>query len=307
MRSSGAPRGATAAARRPGGALRHRSGAGEPPRRDRGRRGRRARRERHEGRARGDDRARARSTSGRRARSRPRVSLLRARRAAAEDSPLPAVFDRSRARPRPSSRSCSSRPTTDPCRLPRQPERPGRLPRRSAPLRATVDGRERDREGARRPPRRSLRSSHAGRPRRAHLPEVADASTQIEGGIATNVVPDRVVANINFRYAPDRSPSSADALPPRASCPRVRATARRNSPPAPCCHRLRARPAVAERRRPRARAQAGVDERRRLHLARDRRRQLRTRCDAVRPPARRAGRDRRARAVVRGALGLRHG
>ena len=35
--------------------------------------------------------------------------------------------------------------------------------------------------------------------------------TQIEGGIATNVVPDRVVANVNFRYAPDRSPSSADA------------------------------------------------------------------------------------------------
>ncbi len=35
--------------------------------------------------------------------------------------------------------------------------------------------------------------------------------TRIDGGIATNVVPDRVVANINFRYAPDRSPSSADA------------------------------------------------------------------------------------------------
>ena len=35
--------------------------------------------------------------------------------------------------------------------------------------------------------------------------------TQIEGGIATNVVPDRVVANVNFRYAPDRSPSSAEA------------------------------------------------------------------------------------------------
>jgi succinyl-diaminopimelate desuccinylase len=35
--------------------------------------------------------------------------------------------------------------------------------------------------------------------------------TQIEGGIATNVIPDRVVANVNFRYAPDRSPSSADA------------------------------------------------------------------------------------------------
>ena len=35
--------------------------------------------------------------------------------------------------------------------------------------------------------------------------------TQIEGGIASNVIPDRVVAHINFRYAPDRSPSSADA------------------------------------------------------------------------------------------------
>jgi succinyl-diaminopimelate desuccinylase len=35
--------------------------------------------------------------------------------------------------------------------------------------------------------------------------------TEIEGGIASNVIPDRVVANVNFRYAPDRSPSSADA------------------------------------------------------------------------------------------------
>jgi len=35
--------------------------------------------------------------------------------------------------------------------------------------------------------------------------------TGIEGGIADNVIPDRVTARINFRYAPDRSPESADA------------------------------------------------------------------------------------------------
>ncbi len=35
--------------------------------------------------------------------------------------------------------------------------------------------------------------------------------TQIEGGIASNVIPDLVTANVNFRYAPDRSPSSAEA------------------------------------------------------------------------------------------------
>ena len=40
--------------------------------------------------------------------------------------------------------------------------------------------------------------------------EVASV-TRIEGGIATNVIPDRVEANVNFRYAPDRSPASADA------------------------------------------------------------------------------------------------
>jgi succinyl-diaminopimelate desuccinylase len=40
--------------------------------------------------------------------------------------------------------------------------------------------------------------------------EVASITT-IEGGIATNVIPDRCVANINFRYAPDRSSASAEA------------------------------------------------------------------------------------------------
>ena len=35
--------------------------------------------------------------------------------------------------------------------------------------------------------------------------------TQIHGGIADNVIPDLVTAHVNFRYAPDRSPSSAEA------------------------------------------------------------------------------------------------
>ena len=35
--------------------------------------------------------------------------------------------------------------------------------------------------------------------------------TRIEGGIATNVIPDHTEANVNFRYAPDRSPADADA------------------------------------------------------------------------------------------------
>ena len=35
--------------------------------------------------------------------------------------------------------------------------------------------------------------------------------TSIEGGIAGNVVPDRVEARINFRYAPTRSPAEAEA------------------------------------------------------------------------------------------------
>lgn len=35
--------------------------------------------------------------------------------------------------------------------------------------------------------------------------------TTIHGGIASNVIPDRVEANVNFRYAPDRSPADADA------------------------------------------------------------------------------------------------
>ena len=80
------------------GPHRHRPGAGEPPGPDRGRRGRRARRERHEGRPRGDDRARA---LGRRDASSPTTSALlffpREELGPAEN-PLPGVFDAHAAR-----------------------------------------------------------------------------------------------------------------------------------------------------------------------------------------------------------------
>ncbi|MFI5267812.1 MAG: succinyl-diaminopimelate desuccinylase [Chloroflexota bacterium] len=35
--------------------------------------------------------------------------------------------------------------------------------------------------------------------------------TQIQGGIAQNVIPDRVTCHLNFRYAPNRSPEEAEA------------------------------------------------------------------------------------------------
>ncbi|HEX6763760.1 MAG TPA: succinyl-diaminopimelate desuccinylase [Gaiellaceae bacterium] len=35
--------------------------------------------------------------------------------------------------------------------------------------------------------------------------------TEIHGGIATNVIPPRVAATLNFRYAPDRTPTDAEA------------------------------------------------------------------------------------------------
>jgi succinyl-diaminopimelate desuccinylase len=63
--------------------------------------------------------------------------------------------------------------------------------------------------------------------------EVASVTT-IHGGTATNVVPDRVEARVNYRYAPDRTPERAEArLRELLRHPRVELTVEGNAPPGP--------------------------------------------------------------------------
>ena len=63
--------------------------------------------------------------------------------------------------------------------------------------------------------------------------EVASVTT-IEGGIAANVVPDRVVARVNFRYAPTRSPQEAEArLRELVAHPDAEVAVIGNAPPGP--------------------------------------------------------------------------
>ena len=70
--------------------------------------------------------------------------------------------------------------------------------------------------------------------------------TRIEGGIADNVIPDRVAAHVNFRYAPDRSPESAEAFLRGLAPPGAEYIPAGDSPPArvvtdsPLVQRLRA-------------------------------------------------------------------
>jgi succinyl-diaminopimelate desuccinylase len=62
--------------------------------------------------------------------------------------------------------------------------------------------------------------------------EVASA-TGIHGGIAANVIPDRVTVNLNFRYAPDRTAAEAEArIRELAGGGPGDLTVRSNSPPA---------------------------------------------------------------------------
>ena len=47
--------------------------------------------------------------------------------------------------------------------------------------------------------------------------------TRLDAGIADNVIPDRAVATLNFRYAPDRTPERREPLTPLAHSRRRRA------------------------------------------------------------------------------------
>ena len=125
--------------------------------------------------------------------------------------------------------------------------------------------------------------------------------TQLHAGIATNVIPARAEATINFRYAPDRTAESAAALihelwPQRRHHCQLTTCARRVA--------LAGRRTAPSSRWPRSRTKAGLDERRRLRRARSRRSELRARRDTLRARGRRASGDRRAGADVRRAAAL---
>ncbi len=57
--------------------------------------------------------------------------------------------------------------------------------------------------------------------------------TTIQGGVADNVVPDHVIAGVNFRYAPDRTPAEAKARLRELAGADGRLTIVSNAPPAP--------------------------------------------------------------------------
>ena len=243
----------------------------------------------------------ARGEPGRRRR---RAAPLRQEELPAQFSPLPELFDRSQlVRATPTSRSCSSRPT---CTI--QAGCLGNLnahvdlPRRQRPLGAPLARRERDREGDRRTG--SDRRSRAARGDRRR-------AAVLRGGI-DHAASRRASPTTSSRTAPSRRSTSATrptgrresaaaylrSLAPAGAEVEItrRLAARRASSPTPrSCGRC------GDAGDLRVRAEAGVDERRRLHDPRHRRRQLRARRHPLRPPSRRARRDRRRSSRLRDA------
>ena len=165
--------------------------------------------------------------------------------------PLRSLPARARGR---AARSCSSRPTTT-----IQAGCLGNLNARltfhgvSGALGAALDGRERHRQGDRRASRRIAARSTPRPVEIGGLPSTEVVSiTQLEGGIASNVIPDRPSRRTSTSAMPRTAPVERRRVPPLRSLP-TGATYEHagDSPPAPCRHRLAARPAPARGRRPR--------------------------------------------------------
>ena len=180
----------------------------------------RARRDRHEGRARRDDRARAAGPRDAELAYDLGAALLPARGARARPrTRCPALFERGAADRRGGARrSASSRPTTRSSSAASATSTPGsssRGARRTRRGRGSASTRSSSRSTG-------LRGVLELEPRdvddrRARLPRGAVSVTQIDdGGNATNVIPARVEATLNFRYAPDRDAGGGRGAAARA-------------------------------------------------------------------------------------------
>ena len=121
--------------------------------------------------------------------------------------------------------------------------------------------------------------------------------TRIAGGFASNVIPDRVDCLVNFRYAPGRSASGAEARLAELCAGHGTLTIDSNAPSGPVAAGHRGRRAGGGG--PRPRAEAGVDAGRRVRARGSARGQLRAGRARPGAPARRVGRDRHAGARLR--------
>ena len=252
-----------------------------------GRRRSRAWRERHEGWCRGRARARPRSRSDTRRRSTSRFSSSGAKSFRPSTIRFP-PFRGVRAGARGGARDpARAHRRTHSRGLPRERRRAPHVPRTERPLGAPVGRRQCDRARSRRARGRFLRSSRE-RQSSAGFEFVEVVSvTRFESGIADNVIPGEATVTVNLRYPPDRSPDDAEAylrsLVPAGATLEIVESLAAGSVVADGPARRRA----PGRRRPTRRAEASVDERRRLHCpSGSRRGQLRPRSHAIAHTAR---------------------
>ena len=277
-----AGRQAARAARR---AHRHRAGAGQPARPDRGRRRARPRRDRHEGRPRGDDRARAAGRPSAELAYDLGLLFFPREELGPDENPLPGVFEATPLVDEAALVICLE-PTDNTLQLGclgninARVVFEGRAAHSARPwlgVNAITLALEGLRAGAR------ARAARRRR-RRARLPRGAerDADRRLRQRDQRRSRAGRGDAELPLRA--DRTRRGGRGAPARA---RRAATSRssRTRPAAPVALSLAARRAAPRRRRVRGAAEAGVDERRRLRRARPRRGQPRPRRDALRAHA----------------------